>query len=251
MQSIRPLNSFEYLLQGFNLMLKPGIRLYAFAPIIINIIIFIGFGIVAAHYYNDFIAWFNTHIPTWLHWLSGLLWALFIIALMLISVYSFTFIANLIAAPFNGLLAEQVELYLTGKTDLPSTSLIILVKDIPRSIGRQLRYLGYFLPRALLILMLFLIPAGQIIATPLWFLFNAWTFALQYLDYPMDNHRVGFSEMRRQLQQHRLTSLGFGTTIVLLTMIPIVNLFIMPAAVAGATRLWVSHFKPSTKAANY
>jgi CysZ protein len=237
------LNSFDYLLQGFQLIWRPGIRPYALIPISINLIFFIGLSIIATHYFNDFLAWFNHHIPNWLQWLSAVLWILFLAALMLSATYTFTFFANLVAAPFNGLLAEQVELHLTGKISNANSSMLALIKDTPRSLGRQLRYLGYFLPRAFMILLLFLIPGGQIIAPPLWFIFNAWTMTLQYLDYPMDNHRISFTVMQQQLKQQRLTSLGFGITVVLFTMIPLINLFVMPAAVAGATLLWLNKFK--------
>ncbi|MDF2866806.1 MAG: CysZ-type sulfate transporter [Gammaproteobacteria bacterium] len=242
MNQQQPLNSLDYLLHGFQLIWQPGIRRYAFIPIIINLLLFIGLGILASHYFKDFLAWFNNHIPTWLQWLNPVLWILFLTVVILIATYTFTFFANLVAAPFNGLLAEQVERYLTHKIDSSPTSLLGLVKDAPRSVGRQLRYLSYFLPRAFLILLIFLIPGGQIIAPPLWFIFNGWTMALQYLDYPMDNHRVSFTVMQQQLKQQRLASLGFGITIVLFTMIPLVNLFVMPAAVAGATKLWLKNF---------
>lgn len=236
-----------YLLNGFQLIWRPGIRLYAFIPIIINLIVFIGISVLASHYFKDFLTWFNQHIPTWLQWLNTLLWIIFLAITLLIMTYTFTFFANLIAAPFNNLLAEQVERHLNNTVANGSTTLMELLKDIPRSIGRQLRYLVYFLPRALCIFSIFLIPGGQIIAPPLWFIFNGWLMALQYLDYPMDNHRVKFTTMQQQLKQRRLISLGFGMSIVLFTMIPLVNLLVMPAAVAGATKLWLRKFNPESK----
>ncbi len=236
-----------YLLHGFQLIWRPGIRLYAFIPIVINLIVFIAVSVLASHYFKDFLTWFNQHIPTWLQWLNTVLWIVFLALTILITTYTFTFFANLIAAPFNSLLAEQVERCLSNEAVNSSTTVAELIKDIPRSIGRQLRYLAYFLPRALFIFFIFLIPGGQIIAPPLWFIFNGWLMALQYLDYPMDNHRVNFTAMQQQLKQRRLISLGFGMSIVLFSMIPLINLLVMPAAVAGATQLWLRKFNPETK----
>jgi CysZ protein len=46
--------------------------------------------------------------------------------------------------------------------------------------------------------------------------------------------------MKRSLSEQRLLHLGFGGGVSLLLMIPVVNFFVMPIAVAGATALYVS-----------
>jgi CysZ protein len=231
------------LIQGYKLIFRPGIRRYAFIPILINLVLFIILYGLGMHYFQDFLAWVNPHLPSWLHWLNNLLWVIFAVAMLLATSYSFTFLANLIAAPFNGLLAEQIELALSGQAPNTDEGLLALLKDAPRSMKRQLRYLGYYLPRALGILLLFFMPGGQIILAPLWFLFNAWTLALQYMDYPMDNHKIDFQTMYQQLKGQRLNTLGFGISLALASMIPILNLLLMPAAVAAAVQLWLAKFK--------
>lgn len=57
-----------------------------------------------------------SYVPDWLQWLSYLLWPLAVISVLLVFGYFFSTIANWIAAPFNGLLAEQLEARLTGAT---------------------------------------------------------------------------------------------------------------------------------------
>jgi CysZ protein len=59
----------------------------------------------------------------------------------------------------------------------------------------------------------------------------------------MDNHRLSFSEARRRVASQRGTSFSFGALVMLGTMIPIVNLIIMPAAVCGGTLMWVERLK--------
>ena len=44
------------------------------------------------------------------------------------------------------------------------------------------------------------------------------------------------------MRDKRSTALGFGAGVTLLTAIPIINLFIMPAAVCGATKLSVDGY---------
>lgn len=227
-----------HLVDGFELMTKPGVKRFVAIPVAINILLFISAFFLLRHFVGQFNAWFLHFLPTWLHWLSYILWFLFFISFFIVFVYAFVTLANIIAAPFNSLLSEKVENYLTGHTSA-SLSLFENVKDVPRILGRQLGILGYYLPRAILLLILFFIPVVHVIVPFLWFLFNAWFLAFTYIDYPTDNHRVPLVEVRIWLKQNRSTSLGFGMAVLVVTMVPVVNLFAIPAAVAGATKYWV------------
>ena len=72
----------------------------------------------------------------------------------LVFIYAFAALGAIAAAPFNGLLSEKVESYLTGHTPV-DRGLFENIKDVPRVMGRQLTIVGYYLPRALLILLLY------------------------------------------------------------------------------------------------
>ncbi|MCC8998345.1 MAG: EI24 domain-containing protein, partial [Candidatus Contendobacter sp.] len=48
-----------------------------------------------------------------------------------------------------------------------------------------------------------------------------------------------FREQRRLLRRHWPLTLGFGGMTLLLTLIPVLNFLVMPAAVIGATLMWV------------
>ena len=61
----------------------------------------------------------------------------------------------------------------------------------------------------------------------------------QYIDYPADNHKLGWNEMLAWLRQKRWQSMSFGGIVYLVLLIPVVNILMMPAAVAGATLFWV------------
>jgi CysZ protein len=234
----QPLSGLQYLLAGFRLIAQPGLRLFVIAPLAINILLFIGLFAVAKHFMVEFNAWFAHYLPHWLHWLSTVLWLLFFASFFLLLIYTFVTVANLVSAPFNSFLAEKVELHLTGKM-LEPRSLLDNIKDIPRILGRQLSILGYYLPRALLLFILFFVPGVQAIAPLVWFAFHAWLMALTYIDYPTDNHRVSMPDTRAWLQQRRGHALGFGASVMVVTMIPIMNLLIIPAATAGATKFWL------------
>jgi CysZ protein len=59
----------------------------------------------------------------------------------------------------------------------------------------------------------------------------------------MDNHQRSFAQVKAAVRSRRLTSLGFGGLVALCTGIPLVNFFVVPAAVVGATLLWCEELR--------
>jgi CysZ protein len=151
-------------------------------------------------------------------------------------------VANIVAAPFNALMSEKIEIYLTGKAPSSNVSFAKMALD---AIGSQLRKLVYILLWALGLFLISLIPVINLIAPVLWVIFGSWLLSLEYFDYPMGNHDLVFDEEKRQLRERRGIALGFGGGVMVLTSIPIVNFITMPVAVAGATLLWVEQFQPN------
>lgn len=243
-----PLQGADYLLRGFRMLGKPGIRRFVWVPLTINIAIF---SALLAYSVNRFSAWVNyllQLIPDWLNFLQWLLWPVFILLLLVIVVFSFTIVANLISAPFNGLLAEQVEQQVAQqRPPSASDSIWQTVASLPRALGRELAKLLYTLPIALLIWILTLIPTVNVISPLLWLVWGAWMMAIQYGDYPADNNRVKFKRFRRLLASQRLTSLGFGAAVLGVTMVPGLNFFVIPAAVCGATLLWCERLQVAAR----
>jgi hypothetical protein len=88
-----------------------------------------------------------SHVPDWLQWLKLSAVAHCGISVLLVFGYFFSTIANWIAAPFNGLLAEQLEARLTGATP-PDTGVLGIMKDIPRIMKREWQKFAWYLPRA-------------------------------------------------------------------------------------------------------
>jgi len=163
-----------------------------------------------------------------------------VISVLLIFALIFGTLANWIAAPFNGLLAEKVEAHLTGRS-MHNSGWTDLIKDIPRTLARELTKLSYYLPRALgFLILFFLLPViGQI----LWFLFSAWMMSVQYADYPFDNHKISFTDMKSKLLADKSLTFSFGIMVSIFSMIPIVNFIVMPVAICGATSMWVNEYK--------
>ena len=236
-------SGFGYFFYGLELALKPGIRRFVIFPLIANVLLIGGVLIYLFHNLNAWIEGWLGYLPGFLSWLSYVIWPILALTVLGTFSYFFSTLANFIAAPFNGLLAEHVEAILSGKPDYDS-SMSAVIKDIPRIMLREWQKLMYVLPKAIGLFVLLLIPAlGQTIAPVLWFIFTAWMLAIQYCDYPFDNHKVPFHTMRKQLKQKQSKAYGFGILVAIFTMIPILNLIVMPVAVCGATAMWVEEFK--------
>ncbi|MCE0912906.1 sulfate transporter CysZ [Pseudomonas sp. NMI760_13] len=229
----------QYLREGLKLVLSPNLRLFVLLPLAVNLLLFGGLIYFAGH---QFSLWVDTLMPTlpdWLSFLTYILWPLFVALVLLMVFFTFTLLANIIAAPFNGFLAEKVEVVVRGQDNFPPFSWAELVAMVPRTLSREMRKLGYFLPRAIGLFILSFIPVANVIAAPLWLVFGIWMMAIQYIDYPADNNKMSWQDMLAWLRQKRWQSMGFGGITYLALMIPGVNVLMMPAAVAGATLFWV------------
>ncbi len=231
-----------YAMKGFNLILRPGLRPYVLIPLIINTILFAGAIWLSATYFDAYMA---KMIPEGYEWLEWFLWPLFAVAMMLTMFYTFTLVANFICSPFNGLLAEAVERELTGTTAGPQTTMMQALKETPATLWAEVKKMGYFLSRAIPLLILFIIPVVNIIAPFVWMAFTASLLMKEYMDYPMGNHGISFKQQREILKNYRVSSLSFGGSIMVLTIIPIVNFIVMPLAVAGATALYLEKIAPN------
>jgi uncharacterized protein involved in cysteine biosynthesis len=236
-----------FLVRGFQLLTRPGLRRYVAVPLAVNLLVF-GLGIWAgAAGFDVLMDRLRASIPGWLAWLEWLLWPLFVLALLIVVFYTFTLVANLLAAPFNGLLAEQAERIITGRDTQDATDWGRLLRELPGTLADELRKVLYSLLWSIPFLLLALFV--PLIGPLLWFLFSAWVLALQYVDFPMGNHGLKFRQMRTSLWRRLPLGLSFGGAVSLATAIPVVNFAVMPAAVAGATLMWCKELQEALQLA--
>jgi len=238
-----PLSGIHYLLKGAQLLSHPKLRFFVMIPLLINVLIF------ASAFWFLFTAimqWIDSYIselPDWLSWLSYLFWPFLLFSILVSFSFIFSTVANLIAAPFNGLLAEKTENLLIGKA-INDDGFMDLMKDLPRIFKREIQKWVYFLPRLLVCALLFLIPVfGQTLAPFIWFIFAGWMMVIQYADFPFDNHKIPFTDMKKALAGRLGKNLTFGMLISFFTTLPVINFVIMPVAVCGATAFWVDIYK--------
>ena len=237
------LSGFGYFFRGMGLLTRPGLRRFVVIPLLANIAVF---ALMAGAIYQalsglyidytsnfigdwEFLAW----IVTPLIWLFG----------TLVSGYISIFIVLFLTSPFHGLLAERVEEYVTGEAIVNEGSALQMVLAIPRGFLREIQKIVHYVPMALLVLIITLIPGINVVAPLLWILLGAWMMSLQFVDYPMDNHRLSFGEVRAACSARRSTSITFGAVGAFGSGLPILNLILIPAAVAGATLLWCEELR--------
>ncbi|KTD10896.1 putative sulfate transport protein CysZ [Legionella gratiana] len=232
-----------YLLRGIRLLFTQGLKRFIILPLVLNFLMFAGLFYLIYHYLLPYSYHYLNQLPSWLSFLSTLFFIIFILGFFLMFLSLFTAVFNVIAAPLNGILAEKTQHLLYGSV-IP---IIPLYKMILRSLKRQMEFLGYFLPRFFGVGILFFVPLLQPIYPLLWFIFNAWMLSIQYQDFAMDNNLVGFKEMRQEVTHNKMRSLGLGCSINLASLIPIINILVMPAAVVASTILYCETRTPSLK----
>ena len=220
---------------GLGLIRQPGLRRFVLIPLLINMALI---GVASWLLWVYLSSMVDALLPSWLAWLTWLILPLFMASVLTIVFYTFTLLANIIAAPFYGQLAKAVETRLQGGVFVEAEA-SSLFREIPKMMGSEVRKLFYYLLRAIPLLVLSLIPGLNVITLPLWLMFSAWFLAFEYTGYSFENHDILFDQQKQILKHSKVNTMSFGGVSLLATSIPIVNLFAPAIAVAGATKMLV------------
>lgn len=233
------IHGFQCFVRGARLALSPSLRAFILMPLAINAVLFALLTWWVIGQFDGWIAAMVSVLPEWLVEISRGVIAVFLGVLLVITMgVSFLPLTSLIAAPFNGLLAERAQ-WLVAGVKPPDESILSLVV---RSLWRELRKLAYFFPRSagvfLLVFFLSFVPVLNLLSPVIGFLWGAWFMTLQHVDYCEDNQQRGFQNTLALMRGHRLHSYGFGSAVMLAAMVPVLNWFVIPVAVCGAVQLW-------------
>jgi len=221
-----PLLAINSFVQGVKLLGDPKLRKFVLIPVFINLVLY-GVAFALGYFYlADIIEHF---IPGWLQWLRWIVWPLFFISFFIAGGFTFTVLANLIAAPFYGMLSATARAMISGE------AATITEAPWPKVIKAELKRAAYLGGRAIPLVILSIIPGINVLAPVLWALFGAWGMALEYMAYPLENAGILFSEQRKLIGSVRWGALSFGGLAVAGLALPVINLIVAPAAVIGAT----------------
>lgn len=220
----------RHLLLGFRLLLQPGVRGLMLVPLAGNIVVY---ALAAALAFYGVDAALDRWLPAALDWLRWILFPLAAVLMLLLAFFTFTLVANLLLAPFNGLLSERVERALTGSSRAVDTPLAwSTIKRVLRQESRRLLYIGV---RVLGVFLLGLVPVVGLAAVPVGLALGAWLLALEFAGNPLGNWGMGFAQQREFLRANRNGMFGFGLAAMGLALVPVVNFALLPAGVAGMT----------------
>ncbi len=221
------------------------LRQYALIPWLINIVVFFSalfsFGaldrwlMIKLHSVLGTGWW--TPLVTWI--LAILLFAAFGAGLVL----SFTYLANLMGGFFAEQLSYHTEKILFNQ-DIPSPEGSLL-EIWSRSMIEEMKGMLFFLGIWLGILCLNLIPViGTTLFFPVSGLWTMFSLAFEFIAPAAERRAYRFREKRRLVFRRPLQSLSLGAGILILTLIPVVNLFFIPFAVVAGTQWMVENDTP-------
>ncbi|VAX19860.1 hypothetical protein MNBD_NITROSPINAE02-749 [hydrothermal vent metagenome] len=227
---------FFYLLRGMKLILSEWrlLRLAAL-PLVVNILIFVIFFFSFNYFAYEISQWvFTQGDDVWywhiLSWITGIL--LFSLSLVVV-IFGFVAIGLVVAAPFNDMLCAAIEEKVTGKTISINMSIMELALYTMKNEGKKMVVI---IAIQLVLILMNLIPVvGQFLFLVLNPLFLMIVAAFEFISFTLDRRGNSFAQKKDYLMSRLGLSLGFGLSVCITLIIPVVNFILLPVAVAGGT----------------
>ena len=248
----------SYPLRGarFVYLQHPGLARYWVVPILITALALVAVIYGVAVYYQDAgSAVWSLFPEDWgrsggwtgklVGFLRGLIQVLVAIALVLVGLVLVVVSSTIIAAPFNDILSEAVEVIVTERA-APRFSWIRMLRDVGRTVSLEiLKVLVYVVVVGPLFIGSLLLPFVGQVMTIVAFVLTVLYLGVDYVDWPAARRDWTIADRLRFARRSFPAIAGFGTGVWVLLFIPVVNLLFMPAAVAGGTLLFLElHARP-------
>jgi len=213
----------------------------AAAPFFLNLILF-GLAFWLSYAYLG--GWVRGLLPGgdgwWWAALLYLLLVLVVLALLVVQVYLFAVVGRVVAEPFLDLLTRRTEALAQGMPPGAPWADSGLVRDVLRVLKQSLKRLLIYLAVMLPLLLINLIPGvGAMVYAVLAWLFTAYFLALEFMDYPLDRRGLSLKEKSRYVRGMGLGWLGFGSAVLVMGLVPVVNFALLPLAAMGGTLLYL------------
>ncbi len=247
-KSARILEGLKFWLQGLGWAARKDLRAFILIPLFLNILFWILLIYFGIQYFNNNVwlglpSWWPEFLDPISDWVFNFLFGLVFVLLTPLLVTGFAILANIIAAPFNGLLSEMVLNRVQSDRINQPLTVKYLWDMMIRTLIREARKFMYYFPRLLLIVVLMLIPGVNLLAPFVWVLFGAWMAAIQYLDFPADNQGLDFETTLKRVRSEIPSALGLGFVVLTVSLVPFLNFIVIPVTVIAATLLWNHRFE--------
>lgn len=220
--------------EGAGIFLRfPSLMIYGLISMLLTIICFVAMVFVAIYsteYCIDTVSsWLE--LDTWSTILRWLTYAGFTVGFFFFIFFTFVTFSSIISIPFMDMLSAGIERRLSPH-DEDASFWFGIKKGIASSTVMMFKMLLIMIVS----LPLLLIP---MVGTVVYFLINAWYAGFGYLDFPMGRRGWTYKEKCEFMKHAKKSQLMFGSVIYGMTMIPILNLVIIPWATAAGTLLFL------------
>jgi len=229
-------SSLVAILKGLQLCLSDKeIRKLAVIPWLIGFVSFACFSALAIHFFGDFLSLFNAtnsegFIATIVYYAKSILaGGLLLIATVILS----TLTVLILAGPFQTAICAKVLERQGVALPLEASGIKATAISVARSIFTELIKLLWLLPLGILVFLIGLFP----LLIPVAFVIAAWLLAYQFIDIPLDVLQYSARKRFAYAIANFLSLIAFGASLALLWAIPLLGLFLAPAAAAGAAWL--------------
>lgn len=201
---------------------------------------------------NRWINAWESQLPTWLYWLSGIAWGVgwllrSLLVLGLLGVIGFVLaqFGTLLGAPWYGQLSEQIERLQLGQLEILEVGII---RDVGRAVAFELKKLLVLVGVGLLFGLLGLIPGlGAGVGAVGGIGLAALLVCLDFLDAPLERRRLRFRHKLGLVLRYLPGTASFSLVCLVLMGIPLLNLVMVPVCVGAGTlffcdRIWPQQF---------
>ncbi len=216
---------------------RPSLWPLVAAPFVLSLAALVALGWAAVHFRVEVVGALTP--GGWIGELVGpVLAALYFLVAAVTGYFLFFPIASIISGPFNETIAERVEELLLGHASAPF-SLVRLVRELLQGLAHALRKLLRWLVLAGVVLACTLLVPG--VGAIVGFVGGAYVAArfaaFDALDATWSRRGWSFARKEGFLREQRALSLGLGSALAALMLVPVVNALALPFGAAGGALL--------------
>ncbi len=240
------IKGLAYPLEGFGFIREHRLWGLAAISIAVNIILFaivltVAFSLIAPFVADinaaladwakepslEVLAWFMA-IVTWIVWILGAVLVLGASSVLVL------LIGQAVASPFLDMLSEKVENITIGTPEQPFT-VEIVIRSLALSLGDLFWGLVFLAAIQIPIFIISLTGVGALPASIASFAFSALLLAVEFVGLSLTRRFVPYRARWRVIWDNKWLSLGFGSSTMLLLLVPGLNLVLLPLAAVGGT----------------
>jgi CysZ protein len=237
-----------FLFGGLGQTLTQGdLRLLTMACIAINVVVYSALVYLGYAWLDDVTAWLPSAEGTegvkhfFLSLLEGVVKVLMFVVWLLVSVWAALAISNVLAGPIFDMMSERVEEKIVGRSLAPKFSVTTMVSMGIREILVQLGLLLIYLPLAITIFVIGLVPLiGTLLAPVLAFSLTALWVGIGFTGQATARHGLSSSQRVRLVFSNKALAVGFGAVGGIPFLSFILLPLLSPALVVGGTRMFLA-----------